>query len=134
VLLGGLLLVHGSAAGRRLRLGQVLVLGRAVEALLEDRLRLVDLKLGPEAGGVGSEAAAVRTAPSVGEVEALVDDLVTYVAPVTLSTAVLLGLLGVFSSMAALGKVARQMLRGSCRAIGETGMVLVVELVRASHL
>ncbi len=81
MLLGSLLLVHGSAAGRRLRLGQVFVLGRAVDALLEDRLWVVDLKLGLEAGGVGGEAAAVRTAPRVGKVETLVDDFVTCVTP-----------------------------------------------------
>lgn len=53
--------------------------------------------------------------------------------PITLSAAVLLGLLGVLSGKAALGKVARQVLGGRCGTVGEAGMVLVVELVRASH-
>jgi hypothetical protein len=53
--------------------------------------------------------------------------------PVALSTAVLLGLLGVLAGVAALGEVARQVLGWSCGAVGETGVVLVVELVRASH-
>jgi hypothetical protein len=82
VLLGRLLLVHGSAAGRSLRLAQILVLRGTVETLLEDRLGFVDLELGLEAGWVGSEAAAVGTASSVDEVEFfLVDDLFTGVAP-----------------------------------------------------
>jgi len=159
MLLGSLVLVDRSSARRRLRLAQSVVLGGAVESLLKDRLGVVHLELGLEAGGIGGEAAAVRAAPGFGKVEALVDDLITCVTPlqmsagcfvgiysaawcgigqskhvpVALSAAVLLGLLGVLSGEAALGKVARQMLRCSRRAVGETGMVLVVELVRASH-
>lgn len=154
VLLGGLVFLHGFPARRGLRLDQLLVLGRSVDALLEHRLGVVYLELGLEAGRIGGEAAAVRTASSVAQVEALVDDLVARISPssvlvadtldkhiciygkhipVALSAAVLLGLLGVLSDEAVLGEVARQMLRGSCGAVGETGVVLVVELVRASH-
>ena len=83
LLLVGLLLIHRSAAGRGLCLGQVVILlRRAVEALVEDRLQVVDLKLGLEAGGVGSKAAAVRAAPSIGQVESLVDDLVAGISPI----------------------------------------------------
>ena len=53
--------------------------------------------------------------------------------PVTPTTAILLGLLGINALMAALGKVARQMLAGSGSAVGQAGMVTVVELVAASH-
>jgi hypothetical protein len=54
--------------------------------------------------------------------------------PVGLSSTVLLGLLGVLAGGPVLREVAREMLRRSCGAVSKTGMVLIVELVRASHL
>lgn len=61
-------------------------------------------------------------------------DIWEYHLPIALSTPVLFGLLGILANVAALGEVSRQMLLGGCSAISKTGMVLVVVLVRSSHL
>ena len=78
------LVVDRAAGARRaLRLGEHVVLLNlgAVEALLEDGLRLVDLELGLEVMEVVGVAAAVGAATSVGELELLVDDLLARRAP-----------------------------------------------------
>jgi hypothetical protein len=53
--------------------------------------------------------------------------------PVTLASALLLDLLRVLIDMTGLCKEARQMLFWESCPISETGMVTVIELVRASH-
>lgn len=61
----------------------VVVLG-SVQVLLEDGLGLVDVELGLELGAVRDYARAVGSAPGVGEVEVLVDDLLAGFTPVFL--------------------------------------------------
>lgn len=53
--------------------------------------------------------------------------------PVAFASTVLLGLLGILTSMAMFGKEAREMLLGRGSAISKTLVVLVVELVGTSH-
>jgi len=105
-----------------------------MDRLLEDGLGLVDIELSLEGTDVVGEATAVCATAGVGEAEILVDDLLAGIAPVTSATAVLLHLLGVSAHRAVLRKVAREMLLGGSGSIGQTGVVTVVELVRASHL
>jgi len=52
-----------------------------MDVLLEDRLDLVDLKLGLEALWVGRQAAAVGPTAGIGKVEAVEDYFVTGFAP-----------------------------------------------------
>lgn len=54
---------------------------RAVERLLEDRLGLVDLKLGLKVGDVVREAAAVGATARVGKSELLVSDIIVDGSP-----------------------------------------------------
>lgn len=76
-------LVAEAAGLGRLRLGDVLgVLLRAVDVLLEDGVRLVDLPLCLELPDVVGDAAAVGPAARLVEVEVLVKHLVAHVAPV----------------------------------------------------
>lgn len=85
LVLGDLLIaVRRTAAFRGLRLGQVLaiLLVGAVDGLLEDGLRLVDVELGLERRQVVSVAAAVGATPRVGETEVLIDDFLAGIAPV----------------------------------------------------
>lgn len=77
-LLVGLVVVDAGTARRGLGLA-LLVLGAHV--LLEDGLRLVDLKLGLEVVDVARQATAVRAAAGIVEVEVFVHHLVTSVAP-----------------------------------------------------
>lgn len=128
--------VGGTTALGGLGLSQLLavLLGRAMDRLLEDRLRFVDVELGLEGIQVVGVAAAVGAATSVGETEVLVDDLLTSIAPVTSAAAVLLDLLGVDTLVSMLGEIARQVLLGRSSAVGQAGVVTVVVLVRASHL
>lgn len=74
---------RAARAGSGLGLGEtILVLGlRAVNALLEDGLGLVDLELGLEVVSVVGVSAAVGAATGIGELELLVDDLLTGSAP-----------------------------------------------------
>lgn len=74
---------RGAATLGRLGLGEVfaVLLGRAVDRLLEDGLRLVDIELGLESRDVVGEATAVCAAASVSEAEVLVNDLLAGVAP-----------------------------------------------------
>jgi hypothetical protein len=53
--------------------------------------------------------------------------------PVALASPVLLDLLGLLVRVAVLGEEARQVLLGGSGAVGEAGVVLLVELVRAGH-
>lgn len=79
-MLGGLL-IDGASTGRgRLSLGQLIV-GGAVDRLLEDGVRLVDLELGLEILNV-VEAGGVGSATGVGEVELVVQDLLARITPV----------------------------------------------------
>ena len=53
-----------------------------MDGLLEDRLRLVDLKLGLELANMVRKTAAVGAAAGVGEGEALIDNLLSETSPV----------------------------------------------------
>lgn len=128
-----LVLVDGAAAGRGVRLAQLLIFG-AMEVLLEDGLGLVDLKLGLEVVDVGGQAAAVGAAAGIGKVEALVDDLLTRFAPVGLSTAVLLDLFGISICEAVFGKILGDVVLRASSAVGKSGVVAVVQLVRSGHV
>lgn len=77
--LGGLLVVDRDAARGGLGLGQFLL--RAMDALLENGLGLVDVEFGLEVAQVVAEAAAIGAAAGVGQVEALVMDLLACVTP-----------------------------------------------------
>lgn len=127
-----LVLVDG-AAGRGVRLAELLVL-RTVEFLLEDGLGLVDLELGLEVVDVSGQAAAVGAAPGIGEVEALVDGFLTRLTPVGLSTTVLLDLLGISVCEAVFGEILGDVVLGASSAVGKSGVVAVVQLVRSGHV
>lgn len=122
----------GGSSGGSVSLGELWVLS-TMDRLLKDGLGLVELELGLEVLEVVGIAGGIGAAASVGEVELVVKNLITRVAPVALSSAALLDLLGVLANMAVLREVARQMLLRGSRTIGQTGVVLVVELVRTSH-
>jgi len=133
-ILGHLLGVDGSATRRALRLGKLIIALRAMQILLKDGLGFVEFELGLEAVKVCREAAAVGAATSIGKVEWLINHLLTGIAPVASAAAILLGLLGVGVSEAVLSKELRQVLLREDGALGNAGVVLVVVLVRTSHL
>jgi hypothetical protein len=130
-LLVRLVVVDAGAVRRGLGLA-LLILGAHV--LLEDGLRLVDLKFGLEIINVARQATAIGAAAGIVEVEVFVHHLVTSIAPVSPTTAILLGLLGVGISKAVLGEELGQRFMRQDGAVGQAGVVLVVELVRTSHL
>jgi len=105
-----------------------------MKVLFKDRLLFVDLKLGLEVGDMMREAAAVGTAAGVGEAELIVRNVITEGSPIASARSVLLELLGVGISVATLGKETREVLGGSSSPLGETLVVTVVGLVRASHV
>jgi hypothetical protein len=80
-----LLICRATSGGGALCLGQsVVILSlRAVDVLLEDRLGLIELKLGLEVMEMVGIAAAVGSTASIGELELLVDDFFTRTAPDT---------------------------------------------------
>jgi len=105
-----------------------------VEGLFEDRLGLVDLELGLEVAGVVGEAATVGAAAGIGEPEVFINHFFSEASPVAFAATVLLDLFGVRVDMPVLGKEAWEMLSGSSGAVGETLVVTVIGLVRASHV
>lgn len=130
--LGTLGRVLSGGSGGSVGLCELRVLG-AVDGLLKDGLGLVELELGLEVLEVVGIAGRIGSTASVGEVELVVKDLVTRVSPVAFPTTTLLDLLGILANMTMLREIARQMLLRSSGAIGQAGVVLVVELVRTSH-
>lgn len=137
-----------------LSLGQDVVVldGGAVDTLLEDWFGFVELELGLEVAEVVGVAAAIRTTSGVDKVELLVDNFLADIAPVTVrekvllyrrhgmvyspiafSGTVLLRLLGVDALEAVLGEEFGKVFMRENGALGETSMVLIVELVRSSH-
>lgn len=81
--LGGVVIdrhATGGGSGGRVGLGELWVLG-AVDRLLEDGLGLVELELGLEVREVVGIAGRIGPAASVGEVELVVKNLITRVAP-----------------------------------------------------
>lgn len=80
VALGRRRVSRGSARLGELILDLIFVFG-AMDALLEDRLRLVDIKLRLEVIDIIRNAAAVGAASSVREVEALVNYFLTRATP-----------------------------------------------------
>lgn len=80
----GRVVVHrdatGGGSGGRVGLGELWVLS-AVDRLLEDGLRLVELELGLKVLEVVGIAGRIGAAASVGEVELVVKNLITRVAP-----------------------------------------------------
>jgi len=139
VVLGRLLLVDGAVLAERavrlLHLGVILVLLLGtVDALLEDGLGFVDIKLGLDLAHVVGHATAVGSAPSVGEVEVLIGDFIAGATPVAFAATVLLGLLGIGIREAMFGEVLGDVvLRSSC-AVSKGSVVSVVGLVGASHV
>jgi len=133
----GLLVLHVVRTLGRVRVHGtervLVVLEGAVDVLLEDRLGLVDIKLGLEVLDVGGHGAAVGAAARVDKVEGLVDDLFAHAAPVALAIAVLLGLLGVGVGITVLGKELGHVV---IRRVGlrHVATRTVVELVGASHV
>jgi len=108
--------------------------GGAVDTLLEDGLRFVELELGLEVVEVVGVATAIGTTTGVDEVELLVDNLLAHITPIAFAGAILLRLLGVGTLEAVLGEeFGDNILRKDC-ALGNAGMVLVVDLVGASHV
>jgi hypothetical protein len=105
---------------------------RAMERLLEDGLRLVDLELCLEIGNMG-KATAVGAAASIGEGELLASDIIVDSSPVASTRAVLLHLLGVDIGKAVLTKEARDSFRGEHSPLGNALVVTVVGLVRSGH-
>lgn len=77
------LFVQGASARSGLGLDELVVAGlRAMESLLEDGLRLVELEFGLEVDLAIIVAAAVGATTRVGEVELIIDDLLADSAPV----------------------------------------------------
>lgn len=105
-----------------------------MERLFEDRLGLIDLELGLEVADVVGEAATVGAAAGIGELEVFVNDFFSEASPVASAATVLLDLFGIHVDMAVLGKETWEMLSGSSGAVGETLVVTVIGLVRASHV
>lgn len=130
------LIVHGAAGARgALGLGQsvVILMVRAVDALLEDGLGLIDLKLRLEVMEMVRVAAAVGATTRVGEAELLIDYLGAKTTPVATAATILLGLLGVDTFEAVLGEELGKVILGKDSALGQAGVVLLVVLVRSSH-
>jgi hypothetical protein len=133
LVVGILLLLHASHAmvsGGRALLVEFSAHG-PMELFLEDRLGLNSLELGLEV--LELMGAGVASAARIGHVVREVLYLVAFFAPIALSSAILLGLLRVFSRMPGFGEVAREMLLRFSGAVGEAGVVAVSELVRSSH-
>lgn len=97
-----------AAVLRRVRLrkiiGLIILIKRAMEGLLEDRLRLVDLELALQISHVVGDRAAVGATTSIGKAELLVCHVIPKCAPITPATAVFLDLLGVGIGVATLGE------------------------------
>jgi hypothetical protein len=127
--------LSGTSALGRVSLDQLvrLVLKRAVDGLLKNRFRLVDLPLTLEVADVVGEAAAVGAAAGVRELEVLVHDFFTKASPVAFAATVLLHLLRINVHVATLGEEAREVLCWGRSPVGETLMVAVIGLVGASH-
>lgn len=111
----------------------MILLLRAVERLLEDRLRLVDLKLGLEVRDVVREAAAIGATTRVGKGKLLVSDIIVDGSPITTTRAVLFHLFGVDVGKAILAKEARYSFRGEDSPLGNALVVTVIGLVGSSH-
>lgn len=105
---------------------------RTVELLFEDGLGFNGLELGFEVfeADVGG---AVAAAAGVGEVVREVIDFIAFAAPIALSSTVLLDFGRVCVGVTGFGEVAGKMLLFVSGTVGQTGVVTVVELVRASH-
>lgn len=118
--------------------------------LLKDYLRFDSLELGLEIANGMAVGAAIGATTSVGERIAVVILLFTGTAPIplisclstpklaadlpiALAASFFLHFLRVGIGVARLGEVAREMLLDSSRAVGEPGMITVIELVRAGH-
>jgi hypothetical protein len=127
---------RGTPAVGGVRLGQILAVfvDGAVDGLLENGLRFVEVELGFQVPNVVGDTAAVGAAAGIGEAEVLIHDLLAKVTPVTLAAAILLDLLGISIYITTLGEEPRQVLGGSSCALGEALVVSVVGLVRAGHL
>jgi len=104
-----------------------------VKLLLEDGLGLIDLELGLEVLKVMVDAEAIGTTTKVVPVDVLVGNFLTRATPVALAAAVLLGLFGIYTLEAILTKELWAMLDRQYRALGDTGVVLSVCLVRSGH-
>jgi len=104
-----------------------------MDGLLEDRLRLIDLKLGLEIADMVRNTAAVGAAAGVGEGEVFIYNFFSESSPVALAPTVLLDLLGIDVGIAALGKETRKILDGESSALGNALVITIVGFVRTSH-
>lgn len=102
------LIVHRARLARRggLGFGQgvVILSNGAMETLLKDGLRFVELELGLKVMKVVGVATTIGTATGIDEIELFVDDFFTHITPIALASAILLRLLGVSTLKAVLGK------------------------------
>jgi len=110
----------------------------AVDVLLEDWLRLIDLELGLEVLQVGRDAAAVGSAAGIDKGKLfLVHNFASGRTPIGLSTSILLCLLGVSVGKAVLAKelgdVRLRVAASGCTTLNKGRVILVVVLVGASH-
>lgn len=105
-----------------------------MDALLKDGFGFVEFELGLEVLQVIGVPAAVGTAASIGEVELLVNYFLTSTTPVAFAAAILLGLLWVDAIEAVLTEELGQIILWKDGALGNASVVLVVELVRSSHV
>lgn len=118
--------------------GLLLFTSSAMDALLEDGLRFIDLELGLEVLQVGRDAAAVGSAAGIDKGELLlVHDFASSSAPIGLATSILLCLLGVGVGIAVLAKelgdVRLRVAASGCTTLNKGRVILVVVLVGASH-
>jgi len=112
-----------------LSLWKLFIDGSAMDIFIKDWVVVYLLELGLEVLQTSRVAAAVGSATSIGHIEARVLDLFTINTPVALASAILLCLLRVLVGETALGEVTGEVFFGSGRAIGQTGVVAVIEFV-----
>jgi hypothetical protein len=110
-------------------------IGRAVLENVKDWLLLDSLELGFEVLGTLGVRGRVAAAAWIVLIVDDVYDLSTWKSPISLSAAILFGLLGIGVDEASFGKVlGSQMLVFMLLSVGGGGVVTVAELVGASHV
>jgi len=105
----------------------------AVELLFENRIGLNSLELGLEITDGFAMSGTVRATAAFGHVISIIVSFIAGMAPITFSSTLLLHLLGIFTNIAGLGKVAREMFFDGGGTGSEASVVTIIGLVRASH-
>lgn len=130
------LVIHRAGIARgAVDLGEDVVVildGGAVDTLLEDRLRFVELELGLKV--VEVVRVTIGTAMGVDEIELLVDYLLAHITPIALTGTILLRLLGIDALEAVLGEEFGNVVVRKDGAFGKTSVILIIELVGSSHI